>query len=399
MYRQMQAAGASIDSYEYSNVEITTVNDPSSYTTLYVATHRGLVLISPMQGVIEAAIDSSGKPRSSLYEKEQYQQIMKQLPANRVGMMYVDLAALGLDSSAGSGVEGMLLGSMQSIGGSFSLESSGLRVDYLVKYDASGMSADQLKMLKASATNNQLMKNLPANAIFYLSGEDMSLSARTFLGLYSGGMDGIDSTFEYARTTFGVDLQADFLDHLTGEYSVAFVPVAGSSTSDYLLGFVFSAQMDDQKTVQQTVETLMRALSSENGATYFSEEADGALLIGIRDENSGQKVAFVLDGDVLHLAISEAVVNQLASNGGASLANNTVFKQALRGLPSKERQYLILDVGGVVDYFTSQMSADEKKNFRDQYGEYVQDLESLSMSIGQMDSSGIIHGQLQINTR
>lgn len=401
IYTQLEDEGAQINTYSYEDVDITEITSSGS-TSMAVATYKGLVMVSMNSQVIEAAIDSAGQPRQSLYQQESFQDVIKHLPANRLGMMFMDTSAFMEGSGVISSVAGLGMNSVEALGGSFSLESSGLRFDYLLKYDTDKASEAELQALRETTSRNAMTGALPGEAIFYFSGQNISFLFESILRASNGDSDEeIQEMYDDFRSEYNVDLKADLLENMTEEYSLIFLPADPDTSSDMLpAGMAIAIQLKNTDQVARSVETLMRNLANESGYIFSDKDINGSPAAVVHnDYDSEYELGTVIRDNVLYIASTEDILYQLAESPKSSLASSGVFRAALRGLPSKERFYAVVDVTGVKAYAYEQMSPSERSDFDEEFGQYIEDLESLSFSVGRLDKSGIMHGQMRVNTK
>ena len=399
LYRKLEENGGSISNYEYKGVKINTISGSSE--VLAVATYRNMVLVSTNMAVIESVIDSAGKPKQTLYQQKNFQDMLKRLPANRLGMMFMDMQD---EEDSYFDPQDLVLASLDAVGGSFSLEASGMRFDYLLKYNTDGMLPSQLQAMRETSSQNALLSKLPGDSVFYVNGQDFSLLTNTFFEQMSKQYEeDTEEVFSSFRSQYGLDLREDFLDYMHGEYAVAFSPEGSIETSSSLglpAGFTLAIQVNDARKIQQNASDLLRAIARESDARAQTDTVNGNEIIWFESDYSGQfGLGCVVNGDVLYIGTSENLLRTLAGRQNPSLADAPAFRNAVRALPNKERFYMVLDVQNILTLFTEDMSGSARADFEEQYEPYLKDMESLSLSVGKLDNAGIVHGQMRIGTK
>ncbi len=397
LFQKAQAQGAEISVRQYKNVPITEVYDAYGNLQLAVATYQGMLVASPDTWSIDFLINSAGQPKESLYQDNLYQDMLKRLPANRMGSFYIDTTSLLQDSYLAA----PLFSATETVAGSFSLRSSGLRFDYLMKMDPSQLSSVEKEMLTNTSSQNRILARMPGKSALYVSGQNLGLLFDYYLmQVSSGDAQLLEESYASMKDQFGIDIKEGILNNMQGEYALSLPPdLSNNNILEMPFNIVFTIQVTDPQTVQRNLQIFLQKLADQSYSQLDIRQVQDSTIYSISDNSSNFSLGLVFNGDFVSFCTSADLLDTMASNPQSALANNAVFRQTISSLPKRERMYAVVDVQTMLNLVLAPMDPSARRDFQDQYEPYLTDLKSLGFSIGKMDNASIIHGQLQVNTK
>lgn len=209
------------------------------------------VLFANHPKVLREAINNVQAPDLGLSNSSQYQQALMQLPTHRIGVTFLNLAALS--SLLGNQPE-IEIFQNQMIG--LEPTSQGLAAQTTLLATA----ADQEKIAPPAADLSQPVKALqyiPSAASLAISGSELNRLGNTDLHQLwtqvSSGILGSDSEIvsrlvsqplASLQTRWGIDLSQDIFSWVQGEYALALLPTSEQASPDW----VFVAEKSDAAT-------------------------------------------------------------------------------------------------------------------------------------------------------
>ncbi len=414
---QLERDGVEFDTDRYRGVRITEIVEPDGVPLSY-ATYNKLVVVATDPDTLRTSIDAALDGRRVLGEREEYRQMISDLPRNRLGTIWLNWPVMA-DFLGVEEVEEVPLGSLnaiQEIGVAISLEDSGVLYDYLVRYDLDELSETSVTLMESGSSNHELIEYAPAETVLYYSGENLPLSTRSLLepiadsveDLYdelareidpSLGSDGRMSLSEYLEMEIGVNPEDDILGEIEGEYAIVLASDSQeTSPFEVPIGLVILARMDDEEEAVEALGTLMHALESELDFDTVSDEMWGVNVIRVESTGGDALFYYGLEQDVLFVASSEEMVEALADARDSPLSQSVLFRSAVEPLPADGRGYLYVDIESLAELIAETMSASERASFEEEAAEFVRQVRALSLTNRPMSQAGLVQGTIYVYT-
>ena len=368
------------------------------------ATTMHLVLLGTDLDTLHTAIDiAQRKSQRVLANEDAYKAVIAELPGNRVGYVYIDgRTLLNLLADQGEPVEG--LQAIEGLGASFGLSSSGLTLDYVIRYDTGEMSRSHEDAMQRPATDRITAGLLPVDTVAYWSEQDPQMTweglmatARGVEDLYDAVWD-VDHTLQDIESRTGFDVNEELLSDFTGEYALALVPdkTGFPGAEEAPLGLVLMARTKRPSSTRSTLRDLTQALGYSGMVPSLPvEERDITYL----NTGSGWTLAYGFVDDFLVIGSSPAAVDAALEGQDDPLAGASLYQEALRRLPGKARGYLFADAEAIIDAVLKAVSRSDRDTYERDLEPYLESLEGLGFSLGSMDEDGLVRGTFVVLTR
>ena len=148
----------------------------------------------------------------------------------------------------------------------------------------------------------------------------------------------------------GIDLQADFLDHLGGEYGFG---LWGLSLEDpSTIGAAFVAATDNPRVVGTTAGALtgFLAIGAQGAIRVTPKSIGGGLFSHIDLAGSGLPVTIDMGvaDDHFVVGIGEGAAETVVEGSGASLADDPRYLAAMVGMPEARNGLLYIDIAALL---------------------------------------------------
>jgi hypothetical protein len=378
---QAEEAGAAVEESEYAGVTITAAppapgsddgaDDGGESMGLATARVDDLVLVATTAADLEPLIDAAQGTVGTLADVPAFAEVESALPADFLLFGFIngaavaaqqagtgDLAAAGLPAELGSfGPVG------RSSGFTIAADQPGFRMETVaVGSDENPLAAGEPNF------ESGLLERTPADALFFLGASNLAATRiidtlgaagiALALGGFSEGGSGVetpvadqsldefvDAQFESLAGLLGINLQADLLQQLTGEYGLWIRSGADPST----IAALFASGVDDAATVANALAQInLLAQGAGGGESFVTTRSvgDGTVSTIAFDPSSPAIEYGAVDGELL-LGVGDAV-DVHTTDAASGLAGNAQFQEVMATLPEERNGTLYVDLGQVI---------------------------------------------------
>lgn len=261
---------------------------------------------------------------------------------------------------------------MQAMGGmglAMTYDSTGIRFDSVGQYDVNRLPEQWRALYSASLqpASGKVFETLPADSLVAMNAANFGTLLKQLLDPASlemmfGSLPGMEKgEVERALAEFkantGVDLSADVLDLLNGEFAFMMTPQLqerSETPSDPALPFELAVLFDssDALRLKANLDKLFEALAKDSGGAMTIEPLSG-LPYSLMMEDDNMILAYgVVDGRLVFGSTSDTLLG-IQNAKDASLANDATFKAAMDGLPANRLQTVYVNFSPLVQWIQS----------------------------------------------
>lgn len=394
---EMEEQGVEFDENTYRGIQVTEITSYSGSPLAY-ATVNGMVVVASDGETLRASIDAAEEGHAStLYGRKDFRKVLKDLPANRMGYIYLDWSSLmGPTLDELEEAAGIPLGPevVEDTALAMSLRKDGLRFDFRTQFDTRSLSGVESDWLSQSANPRKVADAAPDESILYLSGQNLPLALESFAGL------GLYEIFEEIEYETGVDLEDDILDELRGEYAWVVAPDRRGLWGDEMtpIGLLLLVEVDNRRQFQEDLEDAADSLTMAGGVYAYDDRVDGVPVWFLQDDYGEVIIGYGFVDDFIFFASSREMV-ELAVEGRASpLSDCRLFQTAVRHLPGKLRGHAYVDVERALTTIYRTMDDFDRGEFNEQIRPYVESIRAVSMGTKPMNNKGVLEGALFVCT-
>ncbi len=353
-----------------------TVNDVVAYAPV-----NDLIVVTLNADYLKQAIDAA-LDGNNLAVSANYQTTMNALPGQNAFAMYMDFnqymqaamdMVVGVSSQLGSTPGSALAAdpakqleqlqkakeTLQAMGGmglAMTYEPTGIRFDSTVQLDAAKLPEAQRKLYEASyqAAANKVYESIPALAMVMLNGNNPAGYLKPFFdpnqpdpfaSLPSMAGESFRDKVAQLEKLAGVDLNADLIDLLNGEFAFTMLPkvqtISDNPTAKPELPFEFAVMFDssDAARVSATLDKLVQAIAAQSHGDVAWQSLSGLpySVIMLDGKDTPVLTYGVVDGRLVIGSTSETLL-AIQNAKQAPITGDETFKTATGVLPGTRTQ-------------------------------------------------------------
>jgi hypothetical protein len=342
---------------------------------------------------MHSAIDTfAAGAGASIGNNASYKDLISRLPASHVGTFYAAAAPLinaAMQSQAG--VTPQMFSQVQAyraVVGSLGFVDNGMRIDLAVALDQTKLSECTKQMLLAP-NPNQALSAIPADAYFAFSGNNLK-------GIWDCSLSQMDATsrqqFQDAlsqlQSQFGIDLNADILSWMTGEFALAVTPAKPIAPDLPGVGGLLLVQAKDKNTISTKMDKLQVIFSL--GGLRFNDQNVNGVPFKVGTSGTGAGSISMGYGFVNNWFVLGAPLDALTDAINASktpLANQANFKQIQSVLPAKNGGYFYVSVPDIAQLISNNLSGEELTAYQRDVQPWIKPIKGIGLAteVGKTD--------------
>ncbi len=327
-------------------------------TPLVFGTVDNVVVLTTDVDAMKDIIDTQQGKGDSLVKNERYTELKKALPKNAFVTMFIDVQdlvpAMEDSSSVGlstglfglpAGLSGDQIEAYETAGLAITLDKEGVQIDMAVTFDPGKLDTETLEAMKAQAKANpgQILREIPSDAIGFVSSRDLAASWKTALASIKKDSDA-EEQFDSLSESMGIDLDEGFLAWATGEYALAVVEAGG----DFEVGFFAIFEVGDQTAAEGTLGDVAGAI--EDQGMEFEKETVGGVEMQVLVDPYTEEIVFGYGFAEKHLVIGYTEDGLEQGVGDVDpITNDETFKAVQAHLPRQNAGYFYLNVESLID--------------------------------------------------
>lgn len=406
VWQAMEQEGAEFEEEVYQGTRVTyQVPEYEGSFAPAFATFNHLVVVGTDRDALHQSIDTANNPGSNiLADQESFEAILGELPANRLGYVYLDGETFLRDFEDETDLP-VELASVQSAAVSMGLAADGVRLDYAMSYDLDLLGDAQQDARKGETGECKTAELVPAEAAAYWSGRDPSLVwflADSLIGLSEAyeyfddlGMT-IEERGEAMTERTGVDVEDDLLAQLAGEWGLAILPDPTGllGKEEIPFGVILFAEIEDPPELENTLQGLAQDMEDE-GALVERTQIGGMPCTVLEGTWDDWGFGYGFMDDVLVVGTSESMLEAAIEGQSDPLADGETFRAVFKELPDKAGSYFFIDmfqayrlVYGLMDPW-SQADLEEAQP-------YLESIQGIGVGANPTDKDGIANGTLYL---
>lgn len=385
----MEDEGAEFDRTSYRGIPIAYEVDGTS-DALSLATINGFVVGTSTLEAMKNVIDASEERTGRLAEDPDFLAMTERLPGNRVGVLYAEDMAQVLAGRLNRD----WLPATEAVAVALQLEASGLRLELVQEMNLRDLRGDALDAIQRPATGARLVEFLPADTAIMGTGSDFARVWRQLALDVPGLLDeSVNATLSNYREMYGVDLENDLFERLTGDYAVAILDGSDRVTDwpnspevSFLLAF--DVPVEERRSIENAMQDLQNGVGAAMGWSA-QEITGGDSRVHTVEAPSGVPLAgYSWQDDTLLVAVGESAVAALARPGSASLASETTYRQSMAALPTDAQSVFYMDMEQFARRIRDDAGADSGASERGSLVWYLEQAQALSSASAPVDDDG-----------
>lgn len=392
---QMEAEGVVFTNKEYRNILMTEIAMPRELPLAYAIVDN-LVIFASDVIALERTIDSMlDEQQPVLAETAEFQSMISSLPANRLGLLYLDSPLLleGIPEE----VQPWQLRTIDRMAISLGLADEGVRLDYALHYPLNDLTQQQLDWLRGAGTNDELADQVPPDCLFYLAGDGLSL-------LW-------ESTFEERNDVQALILEVEkelgfqpdieeFIQLADDGYAwIGFEDTQGLLGGGQIpLNFLFLAPVQERRQAEDRVADLQEVLAAMNLLGPLNKETvNGIPVTMVEYRPTKHALGYGFNGDdILFVGTSENVLRAATYQRMTSLADSEPYTTVNGAQSRRNRAFLYVDIARLRRLMERSLDDDTYAMYRAQVQPYIEQMQAAALGIEPVDETGHVRGVVSI---
>lgn len=317
---------------------------------------KDFVVFASTEKSLQRTIDlAEGKGGRTLLDLPAYQEIVRALPAERFGDLYIDWSVM-VDQVDGLGSIGLdpkqreMIRALRAMGVALRFEENGIMIEAATLYDPARLAPEQQVILKQNGTTFRAIETLPAKTSSLIALQDLRSYWNMVTAPYRLDQSFVKGLESFNKST-GLDLEADLLSWMTGEIALAVIedrpgyPMGGQSIP---VGSLFMIETTERAVVETKLKRI-REVIEKQGLRAVTKTVNGVEFIQFVVPRTGSTnrqlpeqpaggYGFV--GNYLVIATTPEGFAQVVDAKTASLKGMPHY-QAVDQLLTKDRQVLM----------------------------------------------------------
>jgi hypothetical protein len=336
------------------------------------AVDGGFAIVADDEALVRSTLEVLAGRAPPLGAADAYVDVVAQLPAERLGVVFVDVAGVFEEFEqlpATPTLSGQFrdVGAIRGVGMSVSAEPDGIAFDATVTYDPAEISDELREQLDAPTEPNVLLRSVPEDAYLVMGQKGYTLGLE--VALEQLGVDAPRFAAELRRN--GVTGPGGLLDALSGDMAFEVGP------GDPFAGSLLLAT-DDEVALQRALDRLVVRAGQISPDELFRREIDGVTITTIGAAGPLQFAYAVEDGRAIVASSPDRVLQALESaTGSGSIVDDPAYGQITERVPTED-SVLYVDVAAIVDAIREAIPAEERAEFDEQVGRFVDPISSIA---------------------
>lgn len=398
--QQLENKGFVFAQETYQELTIFYVTSPKDIFFAYT-TDKDMVWLSTSKETLHLIIDNSiNQQQTPLWDDPSFQTILDQLPANRLGYVYLPAWQPSLYIPDNQLAEIPILSAITDLGIAISLTGEGVRFDYATQVNLSTLSFDQQDWLRLSNTEDLLINQAPNNCLLYLSSQNVPLAWEALATDWL--QEQLNDLEEYSQRNIERDLLALFAGPYAGivtQDRAGFISTGSTFIDALPLGIGLFAQTEDARQAGNNLEDVLLALDETSRYQVYRDTIgrESAWYLGYTDGNIWG--GFILNEDTLIAANSEDTLEFMTRRQQTTLADDSLFRITKQLLPDTYHTFIYVDVAESVRVLDEALDEVTNNEFSIQWRPYLEGVQTVGVITEPMDESGLVTGVVVVIMR
>ncbi len=290
-----------------------------------------------MVGIINRAAGEG----EGLADQTIYQELVEALPTGTAAYVYMDAQQIARVSYAEAEAELQLaapglapLDGYKAIGLAVNLDLTGIQVDVVSTFDSEALPQATIdKWSAAEANAGRVLARIPADALGFISGQDLASGWRTLYQTLSETPD-FDEMADAWGAEAGLSLDEDLMNWQGGEYALVVIPVA-QGPEGMPVGLFATLEVDDRSRAESIMGEVAALVQDSVGLPFASREVGGAEMQVFEVPFIGLMLGYGFPDDYLVIGFLEEALQVAVADAAQPITADATY-QAVRGhLPSE----------------------------------------------------------------
>ncbi|MGB3204974.1 MAG: DUF3352 domain-containing protein [Crinalium sp.] len=336
----------------YKGIQIKEIQDSASQYVSTTVLGRSLVVTTAPK-ITERVIDTyQGQP--ALATTPGYKEALGQIQADQAfAQLYLNVpvatAKVAASSARSLSPENLAQAQeKQGIATTVTLEPEGINFQGI-----SWAQPNSKKLLVVENNAKEMPQRLPESTLLMMSGGNLQQLWQDYRqGADSNPIAPIkpENLRATIKSTTNLDLDRDLMSWMKGEFSLSLIPTPKGSPSDLGAGVVFMVEASDRTRAEKTFQQLDKLLAKQYQFQIQKTLLGGQPVVNWTSQLGGLTATHGwLNGNVAFLTLGAAIPNLIVPQPKATLAEQDLFKQALKTKLDRQNGQFFIDVDRTIN--------------------------------------------------
>jgi len=406
------------DTSTYRGVMITKITSRNVIPLAFANLENMLVVASDDKLLRETVDSYESDDRPVLFKDSTYKRLIDKLSGNRLGYIILNWPVIieeyGLESTDFPYADQLM--TCDSAGAAIKLNTEGLVLDFRISCDRDALTAIEFDELSLSSTSNKLLDYSPENTLFFLTGNDISLTWKAIkessfwdakidvervvldnINWHHGNLEDIEAFENIVAEVTGIHPVDDLFEKNSKEFAIMVVSDLDShfGGDNLPVGFLFAARMDDSEQSMDQLQKFIEGIYQYQDVNHYRENIDGISVWYVEDEIDGVLLGYANWGEVLLIGTSKNVMRATLGNESPHLSGSEFFQTATGSLPSNKNKMFYINLEDTLRYTRDNIYNDIPAEIK----QYINPLRAISISTEPLKSDGWLYGTISIYTQ
>lgn len=345
------------------------------------------VIVATSTAAVDRIIDTAQGKQANLQSSSSYTTVESQLPADRLGLIYVDVPAFvkQLGSSIGSTAAGQAqlsaVRAYKGVGIALVASSAGIALDGTEDYDPSKLTSDQRTQLATAPHTNGSLAYVPRTAFGLMAVTGLQQTLSTVLKTVAPTGSAIDTTLQQ----YGVTGPGGILGHLSGDAGIEVDQLPGQTVPAGTLLF----DTDSSAAAQSFLDGLMASVCKQSGAcdpSQVTTQVDQGVTISSMPfpaGGSGVEPSWAVSRGWAIVGSSSAEVRAvLDSNAtGSTISTSATYKALSTEMVTANNGMIYIDIPAVLRAVHNVLPAADRASYDSSAAPYLSHLGAVELSM------------------
>src|SRR5690606_35950717 len=264
---------------------------------------------------LRRAIDTaSGNGAGRLVDAPDFQETLAELPSNRLGFVYLDAQKVAEQMNLPTQL--WQIHSARNVGLSVALHRDGVRFDYVVDFDVSDLNRSQIAWLELPEVQSRLAGQVPANCLFYFSGQNLLLLLESYLG------EEFETLVRELERETRFSQGNSLIEFLEGEYAVALIDDRRGIFADLPVSLLLYREAEDLREAEDTLQDLGDTAADLMGVSFHRDEVNRVPVWLLEDPDTSEVIGYGVNGSTVFIGTSYNALRAAIQSRQSSLASS-----------------------------------------------------------------------------
>jgi Protein of unknown function (DUF3352) len=235
----------------------------------------------------------------------------------------------------------------QGVAATVALASEGVQVK-----SVSWLKPNSQRKFEVKNAAQKMPNNLPADTLLMASGGDLKRFWQDYTQGFTAKLLGLpdpDNLRKGLKASVGMELEADFLEWMQGEYTLAMVPAPAGTSPKFPVGLVFMVQASDRRAAEKSLKQLDDVMTRKYNFKVEEAKVEGQPTVNWSSADGVSITRGWLDGNIAFLTLGAPVASTFLPKPARNLSTNDLFGKTTSSGLNPNNGHFFMNVDRVLE--------------------------------------------------